>query len=328
MTPSEYAERDEYSSRFTRWLLPAFLVSILLHIGLIYWARTMPIAHSDKELYEKIVPRTFHLDRVEIDPKLFEPAPDEKKQPAMIPDLVKLPDEKVSLGSVTGETKGPPAMPKLDQKILSDKPSVASTTFEQTLVTNQQAGAQSALEDPKSLQQALLSEKPESGIASVTNSLQPDMTTGQAVARTGPAAGHDVAGFSNLDALLAQTGPLTAETAPILMPTDLLFDYNEAQLKPEAMASLAKLAQLIRKNPQAVFQIEGHTDSFGPDDYNMTLSQQRAETVKAWLINSMNIPAAKVTAIGYGKTRLLSPATGTIEEQKLNRRVEIVIHTQ
>ncbi len=81
MTSAEYEADDGMSSGFTRWLLPALILSLLLHAGLLYWARLLPINESDKEVYEKVVPRTFHLERVEIDPKVLEPEPAEKKQP-------------------------------------------------------------------------------------------------------------------------------------------------------------------------------------------------------------------------------------------------------
>ncbi|MEI6493515.1 MAG: OmpA family protein, partial [Verrucomicrobiota bacterium] len=124
----------------------------------------------------------------------------------------------------------------------------------------------------------------------------------------------------------AQTGPLTPETAPILMPTDLLFDYDSPDLRIEALASLRKLALLIQRNPGARFVIEGHTDSFGSEEYNLELSRKRAESVKAWLTESMGLKADSIQTVGYGKSRLLTPADGTVEQQQINRRVEIAIH--
>lgn len=325
MTMEDYDGMGDSPSDFQRWLLPALIISLLMHVGLWLWLRQVPVIKSEQEVYEKVVPRTFHLERVEIAPELLKPEPD-KKATATAPAPVSIPEEKVAFEKLMGDTKGEPATPKIDQKILSEKPTAASTTLEQTLVTAAKNGAQSALEDPKSLQQALLNEKP-GGQAAVTDLMQPDALTGRAIAKAGASAGREEPGFSNLDDLLAQTGPLTGELAPILMPTDLLFDYNEAQLQPTAMASLEKLGTLIQRNPQATFQIEGHSDSYGPDDYNMQLSQARADSVKAWLISAMGIPAEKVTAQGFGKTRLIVPS-GSIEEQQINRRVEIVIHTK
>lgn len=91
------------------------------------------------------------------------------------------------------------------------------------------------------------------------------------------------------------------------------------------MASLEKLGQLLKRNPKARFVIEGHSDSFGTDEYNLTLSRLRADSVRIWLIDMVGIPAESISTIGHGKSRLAVPSTGTIEEQKINRRVEILI---
>jgi outer membrane protein OmpA-like peptidoglycan-associated protein len=151
------------------------------------------------------------------------------------------------------------------------------------------------------------------------------MLAGSAVAPEGALRGGNQPGFSNLDELLAKTGPLSSETAPILMPTDLLFDYDSADLREAAMESLSKLAMLIRRNPHATFVIEGHTDSFGSDAYNLDLSTRRADSVRAWLLTSMGIPDHRIDTRGFGESRLIAPSSGTIEEQQINRRVEIVI---
>ncbi|MCX7869786.1 MAG: OmpA family protein, partial [Terrimicrobiaceae bacterium] len=78
-------------------------------------------------------------------------------------------------------------------------------------------------------------------------------------------------------------GPLSPKTAPILLPNDLLFDYDSDALRPQAEESLSKLATLILRNPQSRFLIEGHTDSFGSEEYNLELSARRARTVRDWL---------------------------------------------
>jgi outer membrane protein OmpA-like peptidoglycan-associated protein len=109
------------------------------------------------------------------------------------------------------------------------------------------------------------------------------------------------------------------------MPTDLLFEYDSEELKPEAAETLKKLGTLINKNMHARFTIEGHTDSFGSDEYNEKLSLRRAVAVKEWLEKNMDMREADIRAVGYGKSRLIAPATGSIAEQQINRRVEIVI---
>jgi len=60
----------------------------------------------------------------------------------------------------------------------------------------------------------------------------------------------------------------------------------------------------------------------------MDLSQRRAETVKAWLVENMRIDQERVQTQGYGKTHLIVPADRSVDQQQLNRRVEIVIRTR
>lgn len=330
MTAAEFDnDLGESRSSFTGWLIFGLITSIVLHVLFWMWARSVTFTQEDsREYYEKLVPRTFQVERVEIDPKLLEPNPADERKVALAPEAVNLPQEKVAFEKLMADQKGEPSAPQIDHTLLSDKPTVASTTLADASELAQKTGAQSILEDTQSLQNALLTDQPEAGSQSLSKILDPEALSGKTITKAGPLQGGDTPGFSNLDELLAGTGPLSPETAPILMPTDLLFDYDQDQLMAAAVSSLEKLGTLIRRNPQAVFIIEGHTDSFGSDDYNLALSQRRAESVKSWLVNSMGIPAARVEARGYGKSRLIAPASGSIEEQQINRRVEIVIRAQ
>jgi outer membrane protein OmpA-like peptidoglycan-associated protein len=100
------------------------------------------------------------------------------------------------------------------------------------------------------------------------------------------------------------------------------FDYNKASIKPESMGTLNMIVNIMKENPELKFEIDGHTDSDGDDAYNMTLSQQRAETVKNQL-TSMGIAATRLTAKGYGETKPIS-TDNSIESKANNRRVEFV----
>ena len=329
MIAAEFEDvQSDSASSFSRWLIPALILSILLHLLFWYWARGYSLPSSGREVYDRIVPRTFHLERVEIDSKLLAPDPATERQKSLAPESVNLPDEKTAFEKLMADDKGEPAAPKIDQAILSEKPTASSTTLEDTTQMAKRSGAQSILEDTRSLQTALLSEMPGTPGRPTGKVLDPQALTGRATAKTGKLRGIDTPGFSNLDDLLARTGPLSSETAPILMPTDLLFDYDQINLRVEALASLEKLGTLIRRNPQATFIIEGHTDSFGSHVYNFDLSRRRADTVKDWLITVMKIPPDRIAARGFGKSRLIAPESGTIEEQQINRRVEIVIRAK
>jgi outer membrane protein OmpA-like peptidoglycan-associated protein len=115
--------------------------------------------------------------------------------------------------------------------------------------------------------------------------------------------------------------------APIMLPTDLLLEYNSDQLAENARLSLMKLGLLIQRSPNSQFIIEGHTDTIGTEAYNYDLSQRRANAVVQWLIYSLHLSTDRIRAVGMGKSRPLPSvnANGTPEEQALNRRVEIKV---
>jgi outer membrane protein OmpA-like peptidoglycan-associated protein len=269
--------------------------------------------------YEKIVPRTFQLERVDIDPRLLEPEPEESTQARQTPLAIPLPEERISLDRQPVESPDLKNPPRLDQALLAEKPSLPESP---TTGPSALKPASNLVPSDDAFALEILRAAPE-----ISPGAPPSTEPLPALRATAadPSTAGTGRGFTNLDDLLAQTGPLTAETAPILLPGDLLFDYDDHRLQPGAVASLEKLGQLLRRNPQARFVIEGHSDSFGPDDYNLTLSRLRADSVKIWLIDMMGIPAESISTVGLGKTRLVAPATGTIEEQRINRRVEIVI---
>ena len=133
-------------------------------------------------------------------------------------------------------------------------------------------------------------------------------------------------GFSDLDQLLAQKGPLGSGTK-LRMPDDQLFEYDSATLQSSAINQLQKLGTLIQRNPKATFTVEGYTDSFGTSEYNLDLSQRRADSVKQYLVEAMGISSGQIETRGYGATKFRTSPNGSIEEQSPNRRVEVVVHT-
>ena len=103
---------------------------------------------------------------------------------------------------------------------------------------------------------------------------------------------------------------------------DVLFGFNECQLKNSARITMLQLAALIQKNPHTYFVIEGHTDSVGGAAYNALLGLQRAAAVRAWLVGN-GVPVENVYVRSCGSSMPLAPNTGDRDQQKLNRRVEI-----
>ena len=86
------------------------------------------------------------------------------------------------------------------------------------------------------------------------------------------------------------------------------------------------MATLIKRNPNATFTLEGYTDSFGSEEYNLNLSRRRAESVKRYLVEVLGINPGQIETRGYGKTNLLTSPDASVEEQEINRRVVVVVH--
>jgi outer membrane protein OmpA-like peptidoglycan-associated protein len=107
--------------------------------------------------------------------------------------------------------------------------------------------------------------------------------------------------------------------------SDVLFDFNQASLKPGAREKLSKLAGILLAYPGSFhMEIEGHTDAIGSQDYNQKLSEDRAQSVSSYLIKE-GIAADRILAVrGFGKLRPVT-TNDTAEGRQMNRRVEIII---
>jgi outer membrane protein OmpA-like peptidoglycan-associated protein len=117
----------------------------------------------------------------------------------------------------------------------------------------------------------------------------------------------------------------TRETARglIVNVSDVLFDTASATLKPGAREKLARVAGVLASHPDLQIMIEGHTDSVGGDTYNQGLSERRAESVRAYLVQQ-RIPPTAVDAEGFGESRPVATNANASGRQQ-NRRVELVV---
>ena len=292
-------------------LLPFFclFLSGMAHLAFLKKAGEWRMPGFGPESYDTIVPRTFRMERVDIDPHILEQEnqPKEKEKRNEMPIALERETPQIGDGKVASSAIN--LLPHPKESIPLEKPSSLDTSsgLEDLLVKvpsiKEVSDGGNMGEDPLKMPESKETETESVGRMALPGNAR----------------------FSSLDELLATKGLVKQNTAPILMPTDLLFEYDSDVLKPQAAATLEKLASLIKKNKEASFQIEGHTDSFGGDEYNIQLSLRRAEAVKTWLKSIMGLDAGHISTLGLGKSRLLVPSTGTVEQQQINRRVEIVI---
>src|SRR5437016_5548013 len=124
-----------------------------------------------------------------------------------------------------------------------------------------------------------------------------------------------------MTALNAQESDLEIRVS---LPADVLFDFDKSDIRVDAAKALTFLAAIIRANPRGRTRLEGHTDAVGNAQYNQSLSERRAESVKAWLVKNASLDAAKLITKGWGKTKPIAPNDTEANRQK-NRRLEAIV---
>ena len=118
----------------------------------------------------------------------------------------------------------------------------------------------------------------------------------------------------------------------IELSADVLFDFDKADLRPLAVTSLQQAAVRVRESARGDVRVEGHTDSKGSNEYNQTLSEQRADAVRNWFISEGGLTEIRFETRGFGESRPVVPnGKNNGEDDPLgrqrNRRVEIIITT-
>jgi len=350
---SDFGEFDEAllaSSKNRNWLLVGLMISLALHgalCGYFYRTSFMPVTAL---LEERVQTPMFKVKSVDMQP--LDKASLDQSNPAAKPDPdktdVQLPDEKKSFDQLLQDVHASAALPDDTRDVLPDKPQV-DTNANSVMTEIEAATAQTLSKSPNATrEQNLLTDSATSGrpqpaltgteLATSTTIKQPNIFTNKLPSDSAGPDTRRAPGFSDLDSLLSQKGPLGSGTQ-LRMPDDQLFTYDSADLQASAITQLQKLGTLIKRNPKATFTVEGYTDSLGSFDYNLELSQRRADSVKRYLVEAMGINPAQIDTHGYGATKfLVAPrsvaiASNTpeeqieIERQRPNRRVVIVVHT-
>ena len=154
--------------------------------------------------------------------------------------------------------------------------------------------------------------------------------TAQAASATAEANAANAQTAAVTDALAqarAELADLNAkETARGVVVTlgDVLFDTARADLKPGAMRSIDSLTRFLNNHPERHVLVEGFTDSVGTDDFNLELSQRRADAVKRAIVTRGAVSGDRIATAGLGKEYPVAGNTDAAGRQ-LNRRVELTI---
>lgn len=125
-------------------------------------------------------------------------------------------------------------------------------------------------------------------------------------------------------------GEMTDMGLVINFDTDMLFDFDKADIKPGALPKLQKLAEVVKQYTKSRVVINGYTDAKGDDAYNLTLSQRRAQAIADWLSQHQAGTAGQLQVQGFGETNPIAPNTNPDGSdnpagRQQNRRVEVII---
>jgi outer membrane protein OmpA-like peptidoglycan-associated protein len=110
----------------------------------------------------------------------------------------------------------------------------------------------------------------------------------------------------------------------LLRTVSIMFEFNKATLLPASSEILDVLGSVLTKYPEVRIEVAGYTDSSGPDEYNLHLSQLRAESVREYLVSTYSIDPGRLTARGFGESRPIAD-NNTPTGRAMNRRVEFVV---
>ncbi len=318
--------REPSHDHFGWWVLTALLLSLLLHVVAFFALDRVKIVLGFPTS-EEILTGPVNVDRVEISPPDIEEVPPHDEAVTPPKDLAPLLDEVDILDKLpmdadidmTADIDKPVFNVKIQNPVQSGDPDGATETSAKGFIVD------SDLKDFGRTETSLL-----------------PAADGQIVIDPGALKADEYDSSKIVDDLLKKGGggkiekgslegtidDLLGLPANVLvgktttLPGDLMFEYNSSELRESARVGLMKLGTLIDLNPGLYCWIDGYTDLFGGDEFNYTLSQRRAESVKRYLTDSLGIKAERIFPRGFGKMQP-KVAAGSIDDQAPNRRVEI-----
>lgn len=310
------------------WAAAAVLVSLLLHVAVFFALDRMKIALRFQQARE-LSTGPVDVRQVQIAPET--PEIREKPENLVVPpvdpsslleeiDLLDLLPKDVDV-DISTQIVTPEFALEMPQPALAGDPDALAVDFASGLDVDTellQMGQEATELPPAAVGQltidpgAAMADDPE--FAKFTDELMKQGADGKA--REGA-----LDGLTSLDDLIGLP-PNTLVNKTTMLPSDLLFEFNRAELRESAKLGLMKLGLLMDRNPTLYCWIEGHTDTIGGDSYNLELSKRRAEAVKHYLVDALRMDEKQIMTRGFGRTRPIV-ADGDADAQSPNRRVEI-----
>jgi len=113
------------------------------------------------------------------------------------------------------------------------------------------------------------------------------------------------------------------DSLTLIMPTDVVFDFNKASIKKEFKPMLDTVAEALNIYTSLEVKIDGHTDNVGEYNYNMSLSKKRAESAKKYLV-SKGVDSSRVATEGFSFSKPVA-SNATQEGRDKNRRIEVIL---
>lgn len=308
-----------------KWVVRALIVSLFLHAALFVTFNLKKLENFGATDAPVLAPMPVNMKRPVI------PMMDEKEARLDLPKKpnvakIDLPSEKPELQ----EIHVAPQLTDLTKTLGVEKPSAMKGW--DALAKAEQASRGQLDRELNAIGGSLIKE-------SVRSPRQPllKVAGGKPGEGGGGLGAEGIPGLKSVSDLLGDAGGLKAGARGGI-PGGALYEHGSAELREAAVTQLQKLGELIKLNPNATFVIEGHTDSTGTPEANQELSEERAKSVKKWLVENMSIPAERIETIGMGSSKMIvSPRAvdaneegafdAEVARQQPNRRVEIVIKT-
>jgi len=314
-----------------RWILGAIALAFLAHVvvaGLLGWYKIPGL--NIPALNPNASAGPFNVKQIEINPDSIKSQQDNPIAKLPLAEPPKNPSQFNLDPNLIEKTLQTPQPTLSTPSVPEPSRVIAATDLGQGLPFAESDQAQVTAEiskvEPSASGSPAIASKTAQDLISATAGLpQPGVPSGAQV--TGNGTSGTLPGFAQLVPTFKASTAVSNLPEPVLLrlPSDVLFDFDSAQLKPEASQLLTQAAGLVTKYPEASVQIDGYSDAIGKPDYNLSLSQQRAEAVQAWLKDHSPQTGYTYNARGHGSANFIVSPQGTIEQQQPNRRVEILI---